>query len=61
MSGYSKFGSTAVIMEYNFQNEGEVTQALGDLAAMYKDHNISENTYKSVKAYLEAKLEDLKK
>lgn len=48
-------------MEYNFQNEGEVTQALGDLAAMYKDHNISENTYKSVKAYLEAKLEDLKK
>lgn len=60
MSGYSKFGSTAVIMEYNFTTEGEVTQALGDLKAMYEDGNISDYTYKNVKAYLEDKLEEVK-
>lgn len=60
MSGYSKFGSTSVIMEYNFTTEGEVTQALGDLKAMYDDRNISKYTYENVKAYLEDKLEELK-
>ncbi len=60
MPGYSKFSSTAAIMEYKFQTEGEVTQALRELKAMYEDRNISEYTYKSVKAYLEDKLDELK-
>lgn len=60
MAGYSKFSSTAAILEYNFKTKGDVTQALGDLEAMYADGNISDYTYKSVKAYLEDKLEDLK-
>lgn len=60
MSGYSKFGSTSVIMEYDFKTEGEVTQALGDLEAMYEDGNISEYLYKNVRAYLEDKLKEVK-
>lgn len=60
MSGYSKFGSIDLIMNYNFTSAGEVNQALGELKAMYEDGNISEYQYKNVKAYLEGKLDDLR-
>ncbi len=60
MSGYSKFGSLDLIMNYDFRTSGEVNQALGELRAMYDDGNISDYQYKSVKAYLEGKLDELR-
>jgi len=47
-------------MNYDFRTSGEVNQALGELRAMYDDGNISDYQYKSVKAYLEGKLDELR-
>lgn len=60
MSGYSKFGSISIIMNYDFRTAGEVNQALNELKAMYDDGNISDRQYRDVRAYLEAKLDDLR-